>query len=120
MSLGEVLRNLLEEMDITQKQLADSLNIGASTLGNYIQNIREPDCEMLKCLASYFDVSIDYLLDHRSNKTISSQEDELLRIFRSLTGEQQEFYIEQGKLFIAQNNKKRKSSDLRTSVNTSG
>ena len=25
-----------------------------------------------------------------------------VRIFRSLTGEQQEFYIEQGKLFIAQ------------------
>lgn len=108
--LGDILRNLLDERDITQKQLAHKLNIAPSTLGNYIQNVTEPDHEMLKCLADYFCVTIDYLLDHRTSHAMSHQEDELLRIFRSLTIDQQDFYIEQGKIFIAQNNKRGKSS----------
>lgn len=113
MTLGEILRNLLIEKDITQKQLAESLNIAPSTLGNYIQNVREPDYEMLKCFADYFNVSTDYLLNHRANGATSHKEDELLRVFRALTKDQQEIFIEQGKLFIVQNNKKEKSSDLK-------
>jgi len=120
MSLGEVLRNLLDERDVTQKQLADILNIGASTLGNYMQDTREPDYEMLKCIAEYFDVTIDYLLEHRTNQTISPHEDELLRVFRALTKEQQELYIEQGKQFVIHNHKKRKSSELKTTNNKTG
>jgi len=111
MGLGEILRNLLDEKDITQKQLADMLNVGASTLGNYIQNTREPDYITLKRLANYFDVSIDYLLGNRTPLAACSQEDELLRVFRSLSDDQQDLLIEQGKLLIAQNHKKRKSSD---------
>ena len=113
MSLGEVLRNLLDERDVTQKQLADSLNIGASTIGNYIQNIREPDYEVLRNLADFFDVSIDYLLEHRSKKCVSESgyEDELLRLFRVLTNEQQEFFIEQGKLLITHGRKRENSSE---------
>jgi len=111
LTLGEILRKLISEKEITQKQLADSLNISASTLGNYIQNAREPDYAMLKSLADFFDVTTDYLLDRRTGQTLNYLEDELLRIFRSLKTDQKELYIEQGKLFIAQNNKKGKSSD---------
>ena len=120
MSLGEVLRSLLDERDITQKQLAESLNIGASTLGNYIQNIRQPDYEMLRNIAKFFNVSTDYLLEHRSTQVRSVHEDELMRIFRALTIDQQELFLEQGKLFITHNNKKRKSSNLMTSEYKSG
>ncbi|MCL2249838.1 MAG: helix-turn-helix domain-containing protein [Oscillospiraceae bacterium] len=114
MSLGEVLRNLMDERDITQKKLADNLNIGASTLGNYIQNIREPDFEMLQALATYFDVSTDYLLGHNVGCEESPHEGELIRIFRSLEPDQKELFIEQGKLFIIQNNKKSKLSQDKT------
>lgn len=106
MSLGEILRNLMDERDITQKKLADSLNVGASTLGNYIQNTREPDYDMLRALANYFNVSTDYLLEHEANENLSHHENELLRIFRALTCDQQELFIKQGKLFITHNNKK--------------
>ena len=120
MTLGEILRNLIAEKDITQKQLADSLNISASTLGNYIQNTREPDYAMLKSFANYFNVTTDYFLDHRTNQTLSHLEDELLRVFRLLTAEQQELFIEQGKLFIAHNNKKEKSSGFGDTKNKTG
>ena len=40
---GDNLRTLIEERDITQKELARQLNIAPSTLGSYVQNVREPD-----------------------------------------------------------------------------
>ena len=105
MSFGNILRELLSSRGITQKQLAINLNIAPSTLGNYIQDSREPDYDTLKRMADYFDVSVDYLLEHRSKKANSLVEDELLHIFRSLTPEQRELYIEQGKVMIKLNNK---------------
>ena len=100
------MKVLLEERSMTQKQFADSFNISASTISNYVQNIREPDYETLKRFADYFDVTTDYLLNRRTSKNISPAEVELLRVFRSLTKDQQEIYIEQGKIFITHNNKK--------------
>lgn len=101
MAFGDTLRNLIEELDITQKQLATDLKIAPSTIGGYVQNTSEPDFYTLKALARYFNVSLDYLLDfERSEITNTQNEKELLRIFRTLTLEQQELYIEQGKAFV--------------------
>ena len=105
MNFGDVLRALLEERDMTQKQLASDLNIAPSTIGGYVQNSSEPDFETLKRLAKYFGTSIDYRLDYRTGHTATHQEDDLLRIFRSITTEQKELYIEQGKVFIKLNKK---------------
>jgi len=63
MRFGDKLRALIEEQDITQKDLAMQLNLAPSTLGSYVQNTREPDFATLKLLANYFGVSTDYLLD---------------------------------------------------------
>ena len=114
MSLGENLRNLIDERDMTQKELAKKLNIAASTLGGYIQGYSEPDFETLKLLASYFDVSTDYLLDFQRNRSYTRNQQELLRIFDSLTPEQQELYIEQGKAFIRINAKENVKSSKST------
>lgn len=115
MSFGDILRNLLNDRGIMQKQLALDLNIAASTIGNYIQHSREPDFETLKRLASYFHVTIDYLLDYRSEKADTHAEDELLCIFRSLTIDQQELYLEQGKVMVKLNSKKSAESLKSTS-----
>ena len=107
MSFGDNLRNLIEERDMTQKELATELNIAPSTIGSYVQNTREPDFATLKLFATYFDVSIDYLLDYSSGNTQTHQEDELLRIFRSLSSEQKEVCIEQCKVFVRINHKEK-------------
>ena len=103
MNFGDVLRSLLEERNISQKKLAIDLNIAPSTIGGYVQNSSEPDFETLKRLAKYFDVTTDYLLDYRSGKADTHEEDDLLRIFRSLSVEQKELYLEQGKVFVRLN-----------------
>lgn len=64
LKFDDMLRDLLEEHDITQSRLAKELNIAQSTIANYIRNEHEPDFAMLKKFASYFHVSTDYLLGH--------------------------------------------------------
>ena len=113
MKFGDILRELLDDRDITQKQLATELNIAPTTLGNYFRNDREPDFDTLKLLAKYFNVSTDYLLDYRAGKTATHLEDDLLQIFRSMKLEQQEMYVEQGRAVVHLNqriSKKVKSS----------
>lgn len=110
MSFSEILRNLIEEQNLTQKQLSLELGISQSTLGGYVQGTREPDFETLKMFARYFRVSTDYLLGFHADQFHSQSEAELLRIFRSLDQSQQELYIEQGKAFIRLNSKERKGA----------
>lgn len=96
----DCLRMLLEERQLTQKQLAKELQIPASTLGGYVQGTSEPDFDTLKLIADYFKVTTDYLLDHRTEQVRSGEEQELRRIFRTLTPEQQRLYLEQGRAFL--------------------
>lgn len=103
MSFGDNLRTLIEERNITQKEAARQLNIAPSTMGSYVQNTREPDFSTLTAIARFFDVSTDYLLDYNLGKTATHQEDELLRIFRSLSEEQRYVCIEQCKVFVRMN-----------------
>lgn len=113
MNFSDKLRCLIEERNLTQKRVANDLNIAPSTIGGYVQGSSEPDFDTLKRLADYFNVSTDYLLNVRSNNCNSFAEDELLRVFRSMTAEQQHIYIEQGKVFVranSSNKEKAKSS----------
>lgn len=103
MSFCNKLRALIEERNLTQKQVANDLNIAPSTMGGYVQGSSEPDFETLKRLATYFDVTTDYLLSVHSNKSNNVLEDELLRVFRSMTVGQQGLFIEQGKVFVRAN-----------------
>ena len=109
MKLGDILKELIEQHDMTQRQLAQKLDITPAALGNYIRNIREPDYNTLIRIADFFHVSTDFLLNHKIDSQTTHEEELLLHIFRSLSIDQKELYLEQGKLFIKQNNKKRSS-----------
>lgn len=107
MSFGENLRTLIEERDMTQKELAAKLNIAPSTMGSYVQNTREPDFATLKAISQFFNVPIDYLLDNRTGKSSTHMEDEMIRIFRSLEPNQQEICLEQCRVFVRMNHKEK-------------
>lgn len=62
------LKELRESKKITQAELGKALAISTSTIGMYEQGRRNPDPEMLKKIADYFNVSIDYLLGHKSDE----------------------------------------------------
>lgn len=114
MKLGEIIKELLEQNNITQKQLAESLDISPSALGNYIQCRREPDYNTLLRIADFFHVTTDFLLNHPIDPILSHDEELLIHIYRSLSEEQKEIYLEQGKIFIRQNRKKESSASQNT------
>lgn len=60
--LGDKIKKLRNKKGITQQELADLLSVAKSTIGMWENNKREPDLLMLKQIANYFEVSIDYLL----------------------------------------------------------
>lgn len=65
---GTRLKQLREEKQLTQQQLADLLNVGRPTIAGYETKGKEPDFEKIIWLAKYFDVSIDYLLGNTGNR----------------------------------------------------
>ena len=66
---GRKLRFLREQIGLTQEQLANKFNLMKSSISMYENNMRIPNVELIKELANFFNVSIDYLLDNATNNT---------------------------------------------------
>jgi transcriptional regulator with XRE-family HTH domain len=74
MVFGIRLKGLREEKGITQKQLGKVINISGRVIGYYESNDRFPKDEIiLKMLADYFDVSVDYLVGRTSLRLPQSE-----------------------------------------------
>ena len=56
------IKQLRNERDITLDELAKILGTTKATLSRYENNLRTPNAEFIEQLASFFDVSTDYLL----------------------------------------------------------
>lgn len=62
MSLGQRIKNLRDELDLTQEDLGKVLNVSKPTISRYEADTNEPNTDTLKKLAEYFNVSLDYLM----------------------------------------------------------
>lgn len=60
--LGERLKELREDKNLTQKQIAEKLNINSVTYLHYEKSQREPPLSLLADMAKYYGVTVDYLL----------------------------------------------------------
>ncbi len=56
------LRDLREDNDLTQKQIADFLHIKQNTYCQYESGRRQIPLEMLIKLADFYDVTLDFLV----------------------------------------------------------
>ena len=77
MNIGRRIKSLRQERELTQKQLASLLGVGASTIGMYETGKRSLDSEMVRRMANFFGVSSDYLLcrtNVRDSKELDSKE----------------------------------------------
>lgn len=57
------LKYLRERDNLSREVVAKALNIAYPTLSNYENGDRQPDFTTLKNIATYYNVSVDYLLD---------------------------------------------------------
>ncbi len=88
------IKELREELRITQKELADRLSNVQRNVSNWENGISEPDCETILKIADLFDVSLDELFGRENHLNAgldlnSENGQPLIRTFRRLTYEQQ-------------------------------
>lgn len=98
MSLGEILKDLRIESNLTQSELAHKLSIGQSTIVGYEKGEREATLTNLIRYAKFFNVSLDYLSGLEDDfgartatsaapmgESMTAEERELLSNFRELS-----------------------------------
>ena len=61
------LRDIREDRDIRQKDIAAVLNVSQNTYSQYETGVISLTAEVLVKLADYYGVSVDYLLDRTNN-----------------------------------------------------
>lgn len=62
------LKELRENLGLSQRSLAVKLGVSQSTVGMWESNQREPNFKTIEELANFFDVTTDYLLGRTDNK----------------------------------------------------
>ena len=67
------IRDLREDHDMTQDELADKLNISKRTLLRYESGISEPTIGLLISLSLIFNVSIDYIAGIKDTTIIEEE-----------------------------------------------
>lgn len=66
---GDILRRLRDRENISREDFAKKIGITYAALSKYETNLRQPDYETLTKIATYFNVTTDYLLGLESNET---------------------------------------------------
>ena len=65
------LKDLREDADITQREIAEYLHIRQNTYSQYENGQRQIPIEMLISLARYYNVSTDYILELTNKSTLA-------------------------------------------------
>ena len=66
MIYGNRVRELREKLSLTKRELADRVCVSVSTISKWENGNSVPDIEMLCILSDYFEVSLDELLDRKT------------------------------------------------------
>lgn len=80
MTIGMTIRQLRQERDITQEQLADALGITSRAVSQWECDRTAPDISQLPALANFFDVTTDHLL----GVDIRRKEEDIEKIFKQI------------------------------------
>lgn len=68
MNIGQKIKQLRQENDLTQEELAEQLGVSFQAVSRWENSTTYPDITMLPIIASMFNVTVDYLLDMDSYK----------------------------------------------------
>lgn len=99
MILGKRIKELRAEAGLTQRALAEKLNLSCSALAMYETGKRDPDTSTLAAIAAFFRVSADYLLGLNESRTppargeLSSDERALLQYYRKMQAPQKDVVL---------------------------
>ena len=69
MTIGERIKQLRQEKNITQEQLAEYLNISYQSVSKWEHGSSSPDISLIVPIAQFFNVTTDELLGHEFAET---------------------------------------------------
>lgn len=96
MEMQDIIKNLRKSKGVTQTELANALNISQTTVAMWETGKRRPEGDMYPLLATFFGVTTDYLFGFSSpNLVINSDEREIIRTYRTLSPEGQQYIMQQ-------------------------
>ena len=81
--IGEIIRRLRKNMDMTQEELAELINVTPQAISKWENNVGMPDISQLIPLANVFNVSVDTLLGI-SNNLVNIEIDKIAKKVNSL------------------------------------
>ncbi|GAB6169663.1 helix-turn-helix transcriptional regulator [Clostridium carnis] len=70
-SIGERLKYLREEANLSQIEVSNLLNMGRSTIANHENDRREPSIEMLLKYSNLYKCTVDFLVGKTNNRSNS-------------------------------------------------
>lgn len=109
MTFGQRLKHLMDEKEITQKEVSENLNIAISTFNGYANDYREPDFSTLTSIGKYFGVSVDYLLgitDERLSYPAIENSDQfntLIHYYSNMNETTRQLLLDEAKLLLKYN-----------------
>ena len=63
MTLGQKIKKLRSDKNLTQKEMADQLNVSFQTVSKWESDLNEPDLSTIRQIAKLFDCSLEYLIN---------------------------------------------------------
>ena len=80
LKIGERIKSLRKQQDITQEKLAAYLNISYQAVSKWENGTALPDLSLIPAISNFFGVSADYLLGIEIDKTNEDIENTLIKV----------------------------------------
>lgn len=97
----DIFKELRLEKDLSQKKIAEELDVSPALVSKWENNMATPHPMMLDYIADYFDVSVDYLIGRSKMRNNPMDKDNLMDKYKALfdcdgvlTEEQKRFIID--------------------------
>ena len=72
-SIGTRIKELRKIKNISQEELANELSVSRQTISKWESDIVSPDINNIEMLSNFFEVSTDYIINGKENKTSRKQ-----------------------------------------------
>lgn len=72
-SIGTRIKELRKIKNISQEELANELSVSRQTISKWESDIVSPDINNIEMLSNFFEVSTDYIINGKENKTSPKQ-----------------------------------------------
>nr|WP_164671143.1 helix-turn-helix transcriptional regulator [Virgibacillus doumboii] len=82
---GKRVKYLRNKRGISQERVADAIGISRARYAHYENNRVEPDLDLIRKIADYYDVTTDYLMGRTENTEFNKENDKTKIIYKIAT-----------------------------------